>query len=310
MDPIEVIDLCRQAAHKGAPKDAFIPRVFNAGYYQDLWKREAKKVRAILDDLMCAPRVDEGLELLLRFEVLYALFPEVSAMKGMGDEGGLHKDVWEHSKAVVMGVPPELDLRWGALMHDIGKVKTRRVEHGRVTFHGHDRVGARLVDSLNDRTNLFRDDVRLLRTVRYLVMEHLRPAGYNPEWTDSAVRRLVTECGDVRFFEKLMLLSRADLTTKNPKKRERCLSRAAELEKRVAHIIEVDNAPRLPKGTMGIIMSKVAAKPGPWLQEVRDHLESMMKAGVLERDRDVDYYVKAGLDLVETWADAPGTGTG
>lgn len=308
MDPIEVIDLCRVAAHRGAPKDAFIPRVFNAGYYQDLWKREPKKVRAILDDLLCAPHVDEGLELLLKFDVLYALFPEVSAMKGMGDEGGLHKDVWAHSKAVVMGVPPELDLRWGALMHDIGKVKTRRVENGRVTFHGHDRVGARLVDSLNGRTNLFQDDVRLLRTVRYLVLEHLRPAGYNPEWTDSAVRRLVTECGDVRFFEKLMLLSRADLTTKNAKKRERCLARAAELEKRVAQVVEEANAPRLPKGTMGIIMEKVAAKPGPWLQAVRDQLEAMMKAGVLLADQPVDYYVKAGLDIVEQASDAPGAG--
>lgn len=308
MDPIEVIDLCRLAAHKGAPKDVFIPRVFNAGYYQDLWTREAKRVRVILDDLMCAPRVDEGLELLLKFDVLYALFPEVSAMKGMGDEGGLHKDVWNHTKAVVMGVPPELDLRWGALMHDIGKVPTRRVENGRVTFHGHDRVGARLVDRLNDRTKLFSDDVRLLRTVRYLVLEHLRPAGYNPEWTDSAVRRLVTECGDVRFFEKLMHLSRADLTTKNPRKRERCLSRALELEKRVAHIVDIDNSPKLPKGTMGEIMAKVAAKPGPWLQAVRDQLEAMMKAGVLLADQPVEYYVKAGLDIVEQAADAPSTG--
>lgn len=311
MDPIEVIDLCRQAAHKGAPKDVFIPRVFSVGDYQDLWTREAKKVRAILDDLMCAPHVDEGLELLLRFNVLYALFPEVSAMKGMGDEGGLHKDVWEHSKAVVVGVPPELDLRWGALMHDIGKVKTRRVWYdGSVTFYGHAIVGAHLVDLLNDRTKLFSDDVRLLRTVRYLVLKHMRPADYTSEWTDSAVRRLIAECGDVRFFEKLMLLSRADLTTKNPKKRELCLSRSAELERRVAHIIEVDSAPRLPKGTMGTIMSKVAAKPGPWLQKVRDRLESMMKNGALERDRDVDYYVKAGLDLVETWAASPGDGAG
>ena len=308
MDPIEVIDLCRLAAHKGAPKDAFIPRVFNAGYYQDLWLREPKKVRVILDDLMCAPRVDEGLELLLRFDVLYALFPEVSAMKGMGDEGGLHKDVWNHTKAVVLGVPPELDLRWGALMHDIGKVKTRRVEGNRVTFHNHDRVGARMVDSLNDRTKLFQDDVALLRTVRYLVLEHLRPAGYNPEWTDSAVRRLVTECGDVRFFEKLMLLSRADLTTKNPRKRDRALARALELEKRVAHIVDIDNSPKLPKGTMGIIMEKVAAKPGPWLQAVRDQLEAMMKAGVLLADQPVDYYVKAGLDIVEQAADAPSAG--
>lgn len=298
MDPIEVIDLCRTAAHKGAPKDAFIPRVFNAGYYQDLWKREPKKVRALLDELLCAPRVGDGLELLLRFDVLYALFPELSDMKGMGDEGGLHKDVWEHTKAVVAGVPPEVDLRWGALMHDIGKVRTRRVEGNRVTFHNHDRVGARMVDSLHDRTNLFQDDVRLLRTVRYLVLEHLRPAGYNPEWTDSAVRRLVTECGDVRFFEKLMLLSRADLTTKNPRKRDRALARAVELEKRVAQVIALDNAPRLPKGTMGLVIERRVCPVGPGLGQIKDGLERLMAEGKLPVDRDAEWYATEGVKIL------------
>lgn len=308
MDPIEVIEICRKAAHTGAPRDIHIPRIFGPGYYQDLWRREAKAVRVMLDDLMCAPRVDEGLEMLLRFDVLSALFPELSDLKGMGDEGGLHKDVWEHSKIVVKGVPPELDLRWGALLHDVGKVRTRRIVNGKVTFHNHDMVGARMVDSLNDRTKLFADDVALLRTVRYLVLEHLRPAGYNPEWTDSAVRRLVTECGDTRFFEKLMLLSRADLTTKNPKKRDRAMARANELEARVVKVIEEANAPRLPKGTMGLILERVATKPGPWLNAVREQLEAMMKVGVLLTDQPTDYYVRAGLDVVEQVADAPGAG--
>lgn len=307
MDPVEVVQLCVEGATKGAPTELVVPHIFAIGDYESMWRRDPVKVRKLLSELLCAAHADVGLELLMRSGALHAIFPELVAIKNLGEDpiASLHKDVWEHTKQVVMGVPPQEDLRWGSLFHDIGKARTRRVARGRVTFHNHDRVGARMVDALHDRTRLFMNDVALLRTVRYLVMEHLRPAGYNPEWTDSAVRRLVTECGDVRFFEKLMLLSRADLTTKNPKKRERCMSRAAELEKRVAHIIEVDNAPRLPKGTMGIIMSKVAAKPGPWLQGVRDHLESMMKAGVLECDRDVDYYVKAGLDLVETWADAP-----
>lgn len=306
MDPIEVLDLCRVAAHKGMPKDAFIPRVFNAGYYQDLWKREAKKCRAILDDLLCAERPGDGLELLLRFDVLYALFPELSDLKGMGDEGGLHKDVWEHSKAVVSGVPAELDLRWGALMHDIGKARTRRVENGHVTFHNHDRVGARMVDSLHNRTNLFQDDVRLLRTVRYLVLEHLRPAGYNPEWTDSAVRRLVTECGDVRFFEKLMLLSRADLTTKNPRKRDRALARALELERRVGEVVALDNAPRLPKGAMGLVLERSGRSPGKWLGEVKEELERRMATGDLQVCDDPEFYAVEGLRLLAS--DEAGTG--
>ena len=301
MDSIEVIDLCRRCAYDeiGIPKDTWIHRPFNEGDYQNLWRTNPRQVRKLLDELLCGPRVEEGLELLLRFNVLSALFPEVVSMKNLGEGEGMHKDVWEHTKCVVTGVPATVELRWAALLHDIGKARTRRVNGGKVTFHNHDIVGARMVDSMQTRTNLFRDDVGLLRTVRLLVMHHLRPAGYKASWTDSAVRRLVTECGDPRFFDKLMALSRADMTTKHANKRDRALARGRELELRVANIIQNDNAPKLPKGTMGIIMEKVAIKPGPWLNALREELESMMLAGVLKPDEIVDYYVNAALQLVE-----------
>ena len=299
MDPIDVIELCRKASHDtvGLPKDAFVPRHFNAGDFQNAWRLEPKKIRRLLDELLCGPRVADGLNLLLRFDVLYALFPEVSAMRALGDGEGMHKDVWDHTCAVVAGVPPEVDLRWGALMHDIGKVRTRRVIDGKVTFHNHDAVGAQLVDRLHDRTKLFQDDVALLRTVRYLVLEHLRPAGYNPEWTDSAVRRLITEYGSPRFFEKLMLLSRADLTTKNPKKRARAMARAAELEQRVAQVTKEDNAPKLPKGTMGEVLARSGKQPGRWLNVVREDMEANMASGGIPADRDIEFYVEKALLL-------------
>lgn len=300
MDPIEAIDLCRQAAHKGAPWDIPIPRLFNVGDFQQLWLRDAASVRRIMDDLLCAPRVEEGLELLLRLNVFYALFPEVSNLKGMGDADGLHKDVWRHTCAVVAGVPPQLELRWGALLHDIGKFRTRRVlDNGKVTFHNHDRVGARMVDALQARTRLFQDDVALLRTVRHLVLHHLRPASYKDTWTDSAVRRLVTECGDPRFFERLMALSRADLTTKVPARRDRALRRAAELEERVRLVTAADNAPKLPKGTMGLVLDRLALKPGPWLAKLKDELEARMARGELPVGAPAEFYAGEGMKLVD-----------
>ncbi len=301
MDPIEVLELCRKAAHSGAPKDIHVPRVFNAGYYQDMWRKDPRAVRRILDDLLCAPLPGEGLELLLRFDVIYALFPELAAIKGMGDDpaAALHKDVWEHTKAVVANVPNQLELRWGALLHDVGKARTRRVTHGgRVTFHNHDLVGARMVDQMQSRINLFEDDVALLRTVRHLVLHHLRPAGYKSTWTDSAVRRLVTECGDPRFFERLMALSRADLTTKVPAKRMRALARAGELEARVAQVMADDNAPRLPKGAMGLVLEMSGQEPGRWLAEVKDALESRMISGELPVDADPTFYAAEGMKLL------------
>ncbi len=298
MDPIDVIDLCRKAAHEGAPRDVFIPHVFSVGDYQELWNREPKKVREILDDLLCAPLPGDGLELLLKFNVIYALFPELAAIKDLGDADGLHKDVWTHTKNVVAGVPNQLELRWGSLMHDIGKARTRRFFKGRVTFHNHDRVGARMVDKLHERTNLFQDDTALFRTVRLLVFHHLRPASYSSSWSDSAVRRFTIECADPGFFPKLMALSRADLTTKIPTKRNKCIAKSEELVRRVEQLIKEDSAPKLPKGTMGIILERSGKKPGPWLGQLRIELESQLCSGLLSPTQTVDAIAMYGLSLV------------
>lgn len=303
MNPVEIFEICKDASNKGISIDinnVFVPKVFHDGDYQMLWNNNTKKIRGLLDEIMCSERPDLGLELLMRFGVFKALFPEISAMYHLGDDQkDLHKDVWEHTKAVVVGVPNALELRYGALFHDIGKVKTRRISNGgKVTFHNHDRVGAKIVDVINTRTKLFENDVRLLRTVRALVMQHLRPAAYNKNWSDSAIRRLVTECGDTNFFEKLMLLSRSDLTTKNQKKRNRAVRNGDELEARVRSIIDLDNSPRLPKGTMGIILEASGKKPGPWLNELKNDLEKMMKSGEIKSDGDAQFYADFSKTLI------------
>jgi len=306
MDPIELLELCVRGSNTGAPDDLFVPRVFSPGEFEDLWRRNPLTVRKLLDQILCGSRPADGLELLLKTGCLEALFPEIGEMKGLGEDprSALHKDVWDHTKQVVAGVPPQLELRWGALMHDIGKARTRAFVNGRVTFHQHDVVGARMLDRIDHRLDLFRNDHSLFTTVRALVLNHLRPAAYKKSWGDSGVRRLLVDIGDVRNFERLMALSRADLTTKRPDKRARALARAAELEVRVKQVYADDNSPKLPKGTMGIILSKVATKPGSWCNAVRDELEEMMKAGLLQKDQPVDYYVAEGLKLVEQHANA------
>ena len=306
MDPIELLQLCVKGSDEGAPNDLVVPRLFTAGEFEDLWRRNPAKVRALFDAVLCGAHPADGLELLMRTGCLEALLPEIREMRGLGEDprSALHKDVWDHTKQVVAGVPPQLELRWGALMHDIGKARTRKFVDGRVTFHQHDVVGARMLDSIESRLDLFKTDHSLFTTVRALVLNHLRPAAYKKSWGDSGVRRLLVDIGDLRNFERLMALSRADLTTKRPEKRARALNRALELEKRVAEVYEADNAPKLPKGTMGAIMSKVAVKPGAWLNEVRDELERMMQAGVLDTGKPMEYYVEHGLMLVEEYADA------
>lgn len=302
MDPIELLDLCALGARKGAPPDIVVPAVFGLGDFEAAWRRDPVRVRGAFDEVLCAAHPGVGLELLLRSGALHALVPELSAIKDLGDDpvAALHKDVWDHTKRVVEGVPATLELRWSALMHDVGKARTRRVgPHGTVTFHNHDVVGAKIVDGIERRLGLFRSDTTLHVTVRTMVLNHLRPAGYKATWTDSGVRRLLADMGGMRGFERLMALSRADLTTKNAAKRDRALSRGRELEDRVKRVHAVDGAPRLPKGAMGALIAAAAAPPGPWVNAARRRLEDAMASGALPAGEGVDFYVAEGLRLVQ-----------
>lgn len=300
MDPIELLELCLRGSQQGAPADLVVPRMFNAGDYEAMYRREPKRVRTLLDEILCGAHPRDGLELLLKSGVLTALIPEIQEMKDLEDDpaSSLHKDVWEHTKWVVSGVPPEVDLRWAALFHDVGKARTRRVISGKVTFHNHDVVGARMLDRIHSRLDLFQDGSIIFNTIRLLVLNHLRPAAYKKGWGDSGVRRLLADVGPLGF-EKLMQLSRADLTTKNPNKRGRALAKGRELEERVKVIHALDNAPRLPKGTMGLILERSGRKPGGWLNEMRTNLEDSMRVGSLPADEDVEFYVAQGLELLQ-----------
>lgn len=261
-----------------------------------------KEIRRYLDEALTAQDPKSALNVLVRDQEILDFFPEIREMIQLSDDprASLHKNVWDHTTSVVGGVPNLLELRWAALFHDIGKSKTRRITRGgHVTFHGHDVVGARMVDSIQDRTGIFMGDDALVSTVRVLVLHHLRPASYKATWTDSAVRRVISDLGGIAGFERLLCLSRADLTTKNPARRARANARSAELEARVREIYAADNAPKLPKGTMGEVIKRVATKPGPWVNAVRDELEAAMAAGLLLAGKDVEFYVVEALKLVE-----------
>src|SRR5207244_2272497 len=158
-------------------------------------------------------RPDEGLDALLQASVLDCLFPEVKSMVGFGDGEWRHKDVWKHTKQVVMQADARLEVRWAALFHDIGKVKTRSFgPKGEVHFFGHAEVGARLFDKLERREHLFSTDEALSDSIRFLVLHHLRASQYDGSWTDNAVRRFAREMGP--HLDDLLCLSRADITTK------------------------------------------------------------------------------------------------
>src|SRR5690606_9857455 len=133
---------------------------------------------------------------LLTTGMLDALLPAVARLVGFGDGEWRHKDVWKHTKQVVIQSVPRLEVRWSALFHDIGKVKTRSSsENGEVHFVGHAEVGGRMFDKLERSIRVFGQVEELETTIRFLVLHHLRAAGYDEAWTDSAVRRFTREMG-------------------------------------------------------------------------------------------------------------------
>ena len=249
-------------------------------------------LRPWLDRVMMGDHPDEGLDALLTTGVLDVLLPEVKALVGFGDGEWRHKDVWKHTKQVVLQAVPRIEVRWGALFHDIGKVRTRTISpNGEVHFFGHAEVGARMFDKLNRRKKLFTADETLLREIRFLVLHHLRASQYDGSWTDSAVRRFAREMGP--YLEDLLCLSRADITTKRPEKKRRGIAMIDELAVRITELAQEDaKVPPLPTGLGNALMATFGIPPSKKLGDIKRALEAAVEAGEIQPEQDSGYYVQ------------------
>lgn len=230
---------------------------------------------------------EEQLELLQSSGVLAELYPEVQAMVGFGGDGQGHKDLWAHTKQVVRQSIRRPAVRWAALFHDVGKVKTFSTESGKVTFHSHEAVSARLFERAARRTDVpsdFRIEVSfIVRHLGYL-------EAYQRDWTDSAVRRVHKELGVQ--FDDVLALARADITTKRPERRQRHHERMAELAAR-AHAIAAEDArlPPLPKGLGAEIIRHFALRPGPFVGTLMKALEAAIEEGELPPRAETEHYL-------------------
>jgi poly(A) polymerase len=203
----------------------------------------AERVRDELVKLVNAPYPRRGLTLLVDTGLADRVLPEVPTLRLERDEHHRHKDVYEHTLTVLEqtidlesrlpGGGPDFVARFAALMHDVGKPKTRRfVDDGTVTFHHHDVVGAKLTRKRMQALKFSNADID---AVAHLVELHLRFHGYGSgEWTDSAVRRYVRDAGDQ--LDRLHILTRADCTTRNRRKAERLWRTYDALEDRIERL--------------------------------------------------------------------------
>jgi poly(A) polymerase len=255
-------------------------------------EKNVEDLRRRLDELVMSDDAEAGLDGLLESGALAALLPEVEAMVGFGDGEWRHKDVWKHTKQVVRHAVPKIEVRWAALLHDIGKTKTRSISpSGEVHFFGHAEVGARMFDKMNRRVQLFRKDEALREAVRFLILHHLRASQYDPSWTDSAVRRFTREMGP--RLEDVLCLSRADITTKRPEKKKHGLRQISELAGRVEKLAEEDAVvPPLPSGIGDEIMRAFAIPPSRLIGTIKKALEDAIEAGKLISHQPAEFYVE------------------
>jgi poly(A) polymerase len=245
--------------------------------------------RAQLDALLLGRHTQEGLDALLAIGAFEVWLPEVRAMVGFGDGEWRHKDVWKHTKQVVWQSVPRLQVRWGALLHDIGKVKTRRIDpDGEVHFFGHSEVGAAMFRKRVGARLGFEGE--LFDRIHFLILHHLRASQYEPGWTDSAVRRFAREMED--GLVDLLDLSRADITTKRPERKKRGLRQISELSDRIEQLRAEDaKQPPLPKGIGNEIMRHFALPASRRIGELKREVELEVEAGGLEPQRDFAYYL-------------------
>ncbi|MBF4562576.1 CCA tRNA nucleotidyltransferase [Microbacterium sp. VKM Ac-2870] len=200
-----------------------------------------ERVQAELVKLLATDDPVRGIRILVETGLMGEILPEVPALRLEVDEHHHHKDVYEHSLTVLRqaieleharhpGAEPDTTLRLAALLHDIGKPSTRRLEPGgAVSFHHHDVKGARLA---RKRLQALRFDGDTIAAVTQLIEQHLRFFGYaEGAWTDSAVRRYVRDAGDQ--LERLHILTRADVTTRNAKKATRLRRAYDDIEWRI-----------------------------------------------------------------------------
>ncbi|MGK5679898.1 CCA tRNA nucleotidyltransferase [Actinoplanes sp. URMC 104] len=288
-DPLRMLRAARFASKLQFTVD---PRVLAAmrDMAADLDRITAERIRDEFTKLMCGADPITGIRLLVDTGLADRFIPEISGLKLEIDEHAQHKDVYEHTLIVVQNAMrlegdegPDFTLRMAALMHDIGKPATKAVgRDGRVSFHHHEVVGARLT---KQRMKAMKYPKDVTSDVVELVGLHLRFYGYGRgEWTDSAVRRYVTDAGPL--LTRLHRLTRSDVTTRNKRKAANLAADYDALEERIARLAAEEDLARVRPDLDGnAIMELLGVPPGPVVGQAWRFLKELrLDRGPLTRD--------------------------
>ena len=310
-DPLRMLRAARFAAQLDFQVDAAVVAAMT-GMADRLTIVSAERVRDELVKLVLSERPRLGLALLVDTGLAQHVLPELPGLRMEIDEHHRHKNVYEHTLTVLDQAidlegrlpdgGPDLVTRLAALLHDIGKPRTRRFEPGGgVSFYHHDAVGAKMA---RKRLTALRFPRAVVDAVATLVGLHLRFHGYGSgEWTDSAVRRYVRDAGNL--LERLHVLTRADCTTRNARKALALRQSYDNLEERIAQLSEREELAAIRPDINGHqIMAILGVRPGPVVGRAYRHLlELRLDRGPLDPDT-------AREELLRWWADQPESSTG
>ena len=287
-DPLRMLRAARFVAQLGFTVDPAV-RAAMTEMAGDLDRITAERIRDEFTKLLCGSDPVSGLRLLVDTGLADRFLPELSGLRLEIDEHAQHKDVYEHTLTVVSNAMRleedgcDFILRMAALMHDVGKPATKAVSpDGRVSFHHHEVVGARMT---RRRMKALRYPKDVIEAVAKLVALHLRFYGYGRgEWTDSAVRRYVTDAGDQ--LQRLHKLVRSDCTTRNRRKAAQLAADYDALEARIARLAAEEDLARVRPDLNGHeIMKLLGIPPGPTVGQAWRHLKELrLERGPLSRE--------------------------
>lgn len=284
-DPLRLLRAARFVSQLGFSLDWGTERAM-ARHAASLARISQERILAELTRLLVGDYADHGLDVLLRTGLLTVAMPELAplaeeAESDLTSRFAREKDLWDHTLRVVRQAPPRPAVRWAALLHDACKPRTRSVDlHGEVHFFGHEAAGAAMASRLLARLNA---DKTLRQTVTTLVELHGRPAAYDPAWTDSAVRRLALEAGDV--WDDLLDLAAADVTSGRERKRLEAAQRVASLRAHAEQLDAESSLDRLDSPLDGNdLMAMFNLPPGPWIKHLKEFLREAVIDGDLRQD--------------------------
>jgi poly(A) polymerase len=295
-DPLRMLRALRFVSQLGVTP---APRVLDAiGRMRERLRIvSAERVREELDKLLVGESAGVGLAMLVESGLADEFLPELPDLQLEQDPVHRHKDVLRHTLAVVERLEPDPVLRLAGLLHDIGKPSTREFTTDGVSFHHHEVVGARMAEQ---RLRELRYPNGVVEDVCKLIELHLRFHGFGDGWTDAAVRRYVRDAGPL--LDKLNQLTRADCTTRDPKRSERFGRLQDELEERIARLAERENLEAMRPPLDGRqVMERLGLEPGPLVGEALAYLiEVRMERGEVPEDE--------AYELLEAWAKERGMG--